>query len=251
MRRTLGTALALAVLLAAAACAAPHPVREHSAESTGDPGTATNLTQGRALTSEHRYDQAIDEYVAAAGDASASSEAVDGAVSALEAKTSGERLPKKLDAALALQKRLPAAAARDSLKRSAEAFLVQPVIKQAKQAEVLMKDRRAFVERMREDGEADVLPTPANERAITEAEVVDAQGHIEELGMNRDITKLYDYERDLAAAMDRFLADDQRYLREEEMSESALDELAESSDVLAEALWPVQRQLDRVRPGWR
>ena len=115
-------------------------------------------------------------------------------------------------------------------------MLVDPVVEQARQAEVLLKNRRAFVERMHEEGEGDVMPTPRDRRVLTEAEV---DGRAEAVARTRAgsrLAKLYRYARPLAAVMDRFVVDDERYLGEEDVTDEQLDEIEQSCDLLGEAL---------------
>ena len=78
---------------------------------------------------------------------------------------------------------------------------------------------------MREEGEGDVLPAPRDRRVLTEAEVVAARAPAAGArGAPEAIERLYEYARPLAAAMDRFIADDERYLGEEDVSDEQLDE---------------------------
>jgi hypothetical protein len=245
---TLATALVLALVLGG--CSTGFSKSEQQDAATSHEA-ATKLAEGHAKAAQQNYNQAIDAFVDAAGDSRASSDAVKASADTLTRQLAGDRLPTRLDAALMLQKRLPAGTRSDGLRATVESFLVTPVIDQVHQAEVLLKDRQAFVRSMRDQDQGDALPTPADQRSVTESEVVDAQSHLQDLRMPAEIVKLYEYERPLAAAMDRFLADDQRYLNQQDVSSQQLDEIDQSCHALAEALWPVQRQLDRVRPGWR
>lgn len=212
---------------------------------------ALKVAQGHNLVKQGRYDVAMDVFVAAAANASVRSVAVSGAVEALDKSTDGKRLPDRLNAALMLQKRLPAGACQAQLGQAVRALLVAPVVKQVQQGTRLLRDRRAFVEQMRNTDQGDVLPTPANDRALTEGEVVATLDRMHDLGMPTPVVKLYMVERPLAAAMDRFLADDRRYLNQDAVTNTELDEISNSCDDLYNSLGPVQDQLDVVKPGWR
>jgi hypothetical protein len=62
---------------------------------------------------------------------------------------------------------------------------------------------------------------------------------------------LYIKHEAIAEALERFATDDREVLATETVTDSGLSELDGANSQLADALWPVQRRLDRLRPGWR
>lgn len=238
---------AVAVALSAASCSPSY--QRDSAGARHE--SAAALAKGHALVQQRQYDEAIDTFVRLAGDESVQAEAVSGAAEALVHKSSRMRLPQRVDAALELGKRLPAnGASRPELGSAVSTLLVDPVVEEARLAKRLLDNRRAFVEAMRDDDEGDVMPAPS-QRAMTGDEALRAKERLHELDVPRDVVLLYRYARPLAAVLDRFSVDDQRYLAEEGVTNSQLDEIEQSCDMLAETLNTVQLQLDRMRPGWR
>jgi hypothetical protein len=241
--------ITLAVALALSACAVRGPESQQADEAYRE--AAAKIAEGHSRVLQRDYGCAVDAFVAAAGDSDVASDAASGAADAVRRAHAGDRLPGRLDGVLMLQKRLPSGMASNALRATVTNYLVDPVAEQARQAAVLLQDRRAFVQQMREQNQADVLSTPTDKRMLTEAEVVEAQSRMQQLRVPASVVRLYTFERPLAAAMDRFLADDERYLGRENVTDNELDEIDHSCDALGDALWPVQRQLDRVRPGWR
>lgn len=211
--------------------------------------------RARALTNDGRYDDAIKAYLGLAkdsGDDTATAEQAPlGASLALDRKVTDYRLPGQLDAFIKFYKQLPSGTRPEAADKIVRDFLLDPVVREATEADSLLADRRQFVKDIRDSGKANVLLTPDKERLLTEAEVKDASGHLKEVGASADYVKLYSLSWPLAKTMDRFLADDKNYLGSKYITNSEIDALAESCDALASALWPVQRQLDRLKPGWR
>ncbi len=253
MRATTRIVLVTVAVAAVVAAYSQRTGLETSAEKKEPPEQAagSELARAHALLEGRQYDGAIDAFLLAASYKPSTREAVAGAIEAMDRKVADRPLPDKLDAAVQLQKRLPTTARRDELKARVLEYLLAPVVKQAKQADALLKDRSRFIEDMWENDEGDVGSASIGGRALTEAEAREAQRHLKELGMPYAVMDLYIHEERLAAAMDRFVHDDERYLRQEEVSDEALYAMTDSCSQLGDALWPVQRRLDRLKPDWR
>ncbi|HEY3318456.1 MAG TPA: hypothetical protein VGK50_08545 [Coriobacteriia bacterium] len=251
LARGLVVTLVLAVAVGACARETARTGRPAEKPMTAAKQAASQIAEGHALLAQGSYDRAMDVFVTAAAYGEATTDAVTGAVAALDGKAAGHRLRDRLDAALALQKRLPTTARRDALRAKVQDYLLGTVVQQVKQAEALLADRRRFVAAMRDSGEGDVRSATADGRVLTEAEAVEAQTRLRDLTMPYAMMDLYIRQEALAAALDRFASDDQEYLQQDTVSDRALDSIERSCDDLADALPPVQRRLDRMKPDWR
>ena len=225
------------------------------AEETRRKALSDQLDQARSLASTGKHDRAIKIFLDVLGasrvETAAADQALLGASLALHSKVSDFRLPGQLDAFIKFYGQLPAGTRPEAASKMVDEFLLEPVAREAEEAGDLLENRRQFVKDIRSTGTAKVFLTPDKDRLLTEAEVKDASGHLKELGASADYVKLYGLSLPLAKTMDRFLADDKRYLDGKYVTDNDIDELAKSCDALASVLWPVQRQLDRLKPNWR
>jgi hypothetical protein len=257
--RTIG--LLLATMLALTGCSVGRgaTLARTEAEAKAAAGrraaAAAKMENARTLADGGKYDAAIDGYLQVVSAAKADSETVGqallGASLALNRKVEGFRLPGQIDAMAKFQKRLPAGTTPDAAQNILKDYLTAQVVREAKEAESLLADRRSFVKQIRSSGSAEVLLTPKKDRLLTESEVRYALGRLPSLHVSEEYTKLYQSALPLATTMDRFLADDARYLDGKTVTDHDLSELDKSCTGLADTLWPVQRQLDRLKPGWR
>jgi hypothetical protein len=256
-----GCSLALVLALVLTGCSAAGASSESAQRRLEQQAAArraeatAKIDAARKLVNEGKYDAAVDAYVAVAAasrdDSATTSQALLGASLALNRKVDSFRLPGQLAAVAAFYERLPAGTRPEAAQGILKDFLLDPLAREAKEAESLLADRRTFVKDIRDKGSAEVLLTPDKDRLLTEAEAKAALSRLPELHVDPAYTQLYRSAVPLSSTMDRFLADDKKYLDGKTVSAHDLSELEKSCNVLADALWPVQRQLDRLKPGWR